>query len=108
MGGWRCRCCEGPQTGRRGGSELVSLLEEFRRAMHRRAAWPRGRAECSFGVAVGNCAHLGLPTAAWGLAQALWPGYSHHARLAWARRLVQGGAEVSSHTHLLLATLDTG
>jgi hypothetical protein len=27
---------------------------------------------------------------AWGLAQALWPGYSHHRRLAWARRLVQG------------------
>jgi hypothetical protein len=27
---------------------------------------------------------------AWGLAQALWPPYSHHPRLAWARRLVQG------------------
>jgi hypothetical protein len=27
---------------------------------------------------------------AWGLAQALWPGHSHHRRLAWARRLVQG------------------
>jgi hypothetical protein len=27
---------------------------------------------------------------AWGLAQALWPGYSHHPRLAWGRRLVQG------------------
>lgn len=27
---------------------------------------------------------------AWGLAQALWPGNSHHPRLAWARRLVQG------------------
>jgi hypothetical protein len=26
----------------------------------------------------------------WGLAQALWPGYPHHPRLAWARRLVQG------------------
>jgi hypothetical protein len=28
--------------------------------------------------------------AAWGLAQALSPGYSHHPRLAWVRRLVQG------------------
>jgi hypothetical protein len=27
---------------------------------------------------------------AWGLAQALWPGYRHHRRLAWARRLVPG------------------
>lgn len=26
----------------------------------------------------------------WRLAQALWPGYSHHRGLAWARRLVQG------------------
>jgi hypothetical protein len=26
---------------------------------------------------------------AWGLAQALWPGYSHHPRLAWGRRLVR-------------------
>jgi hypothetical protein len=25
----------------------------------------------------------------WGLAQALWPGHSHHPRLAWARRLAQ-------------------
>jgi hypothetical protein len=25
----------------------------------------------------------------WGLARALWPGYSHHPRLAWARRLLQ-------------------
>jgi hypothetical protein len=29
---------------------------------------------------------------AWRLARALWPGYSHHRRLAWARRLVQGPA----------------
>ena len=35
---------------------------------------------------------------AWGLAQALWPGHSHHPRLAWARRLVQGPpAPVSDH-----------
>jgi hypothetical protein len=26
----------------------------------------------------------------WGLAQALWPGDSHHPRLAWARRLLHG------------------
>jgi hypothetical protein len=25
-----------------------------------------------------------------GLAQALWPGYSHHPRLAWGRRLASG------------------
>jgi len=35
---------------------------------------------------------------AWGLAQALWPGHSHHPRLAWARRLVQRPpAPVSDH-----------
>ncbi len=35
---------------------------------------------------------------AWGLAPALWPGYSRHARLAWARRLVQGPpTPVSDH-----------
>ena len=35
---------------------------------------------------------------AWGLAHALWPRYSRHARLAWARRLVQRPpAPVSDH-----------
>ena len=43
---------------------------------------------------------------AWGLAQALWPGYPHHRRLAWARRLAHWPpAPVSDRSPRLVSSL---
>jgi hypothetical protein len=42
---------------------------------------------------------------AWGLAQALWPRYSHRRCLAWARRLVQGPPRTTSWSLRLVSNL---
>jgi hypothetical protein len=44
----------------------------------------------------------------WGLVQALWPGYSHHPRQPWGRRMIQGPPEPVSDRAVARQTATSG